>query len=47
MVWAIRGMTLGRTFIADRDGMEEAVTMLSRLVERAIPGGGFREFADL
>ncbi len=47
MVWAIRGMTLGRTFIADRDGMEEAVALLSRVVERAVPGGGFKEFADL
>lgn len=47
VVWAIRGMTMGRTFIADRDGMEEAVALLSRIIERAVPSGSFEEFGDL
>lgn len=47
VVWAIRGMTMGRTFITDRDGMEEAVALLSRLIERAVPTGTFEELAEV
>ncbi|WP_375248967.1 TetR/AcrR family transcriptional regulator [Sphingomonas sp.] len=44
VVWAIRGMTVGRSFINDPEGMDQAVGVLSRLLERAVPSG---RFADL
>jgi AcrR family transcriptional regulator len=47
VVWAIRGMTMGRTFIARRDEMDESVALLSRLIERAVPSGTFEELATL
>lgn len=47
VVWAIRGMTLGRSFIGDRTGMEDAVALMSRLLERAAPNGTFEELSTL
>jgi AcrR family transcriptional regulator len=47
VVWAIRGMTMGRTFIADPSGMEEAVALLSRLIERAVPSGRYEDLAAI
>ena len=47
VVWAIRGMTLGRAFINDRKGIEDAVALLSRILERVAPNGTFEELADL
>lgn len=45
VVWAIRGMTLGRAFTGDAAGMEGAVAQLARLIERAAPSGSFEELA--
>lgn len=45
VVWAIRGMTMGKTFIADPQGMEAAVALLSRLIEKAVPSGRFEDLA--
>lgn len=47
VVWAIRGMTMGRTLIADADGMEAAVALFSRVIDQAVPSGSFEEFAKL
>ncbi len=47
VVWAIRGMTLGRSFIDDRQGMEDAVALLSRILDRVAPGGSFEELASI
>ncbi len=47
VVWAIRGMTMGRTFIADPADMENAVSLFSRLIDRAVPSGTFEDFAKL
>ena len=47
VVWAIRGMTMGRTFIDDPDGMKQAVALFSRLIDRAVPGGRFEDFESL
>ncbi len=47
VVWAIRGMTMGRTFIADPADMENAVSLFSRLIDRAVPTGTFEDFAKL
>lgn len=47
VVWAIRGMTMGRTFISDPEGMEEAVALLSRLIEKAVPSGKYEDLAAI
>jgi AcrR family transcriptional regulator len=47
VVWAIRGMTMGRTFMTDRKSMEDAVALLARLLEAAVPSGSFQDFAKL
>ncbi|WP_315761642.1 TetR/AcrR family transcriptional regulator [Sphingomonas sp. Y38-1Y] len=47
IVWAIRGMTMGRSFIGDREGMEESVALLSRLIDRAAPSGNYEDFASI
>jgi len=47
VVWAIRGMTMGRTFMSDRGGMDEAVALFSRLLNRAVPSGSFEELSSL
>lgn len=43
VVWAIRGMTMGRAFIDGPGEMGEAVALLSRILARAAPGGTFDE----
>ncbi len=47
VVWAVRGMTMGRTFIGDLQGMENAVALFSRLIDRAVPSGRFEDMAKL
>lgn len=47
VVWAVRGMTMGRTFIDDPQGMENAVALFSRLIDRAVPSGRFEDMAKL
>lgn len=47
VVWAIRGMTMGRTFITDSADMENAVSLFSRLIDRAVPSGKFEDLAKL
>lgn len=47
VVWAIRGMTMGRAFIDGPGDMEDAVALLSRILGRAAPTESFRELADI
>ena len=47
VVWAVRGMTMARTFIGDPQGMENAVALFSRLIDRAVPSGRFEDMAKL
>ncbi|MEH3039162.1 MAG: TetR/AcrR family transcriptional regulator [Sphingomonas paucimobilis] len=47
VVWAIRGMTMGRTFITDPREMENAVALFSRLIDRAVPSGSFEDMTKL
>lgn len=47
VVWAIRGMTMGRAFIGDREGMDDAVALFTRLIDRAVPSGSYEEFAGI
>jgi hypothetical protein len=44
VVWAIRGMTMGRNFIDDPADMENAVALFSRLLDRAVPSGRLDDF---
>ena len=46
-VWAIRGMTMGRAFIADTGDMSRAVALLSRILQIAAPTGSFEELRSL
>lgn len=43
VVWAMRGMSLGREFIDDPDAMQESVDLLASLLERAAPNGTLEE----
>ena len=43
VVWAIRGMTMGRAFIDGPGEMDDAIALLSRIIERAAPAGTFEE----
>jgi AcrR family transcriptional regulator len=47
VVWAIRGMTMGRAFIEGPGEMEDAVALFCRMVERAAPGESFQELTKL
>ena len=47
VVWAIRGMTLGQTLLPEREEMIEAVRLLSRVIDRAVPSGAFGDLAHL
>lgn len=47
VVWAIRGMTMGRAFIEGPGDMEDAVALLCRIIERAAPGGTFDELKSI
>lgn len=47
VVWAIRGMTLGQTLIPAREEMIEAVQLLARVIDRAVPDGEFEGLAAL
>ena len=43
VVWAMRGMSLGRDFIDDPDAMRDSVDLLTSLLERAAPNGTLEE----
>lgn len=43
VVWAMRGMSLGRDFIDDPEAMRESVQLLSSMFERLAPGGTLEE----
>lgn len=43
VVWAIRGMTLGRAFIAGPGQMTDALALLSRIIAKVAPNGTFEE----
>jgi AcrR family transcriptional regulator len=43
VVWAIRGMTMGRGFIEGPGVMDDAVALLCRLIDHAAPEGTFAE----
>jgi AcrR family transcriptional regulator len=47
VVWAIRGMTMGRAFIDGPGEMADAVALLSRVLQRAAPSETFQELAAL
>lgn len=43
VVWAVRGMALGRDFIDDPDSMQASVDLLSSMFERLSPSGRLEE----
>ncbi len=43
VVWAMRGMSLGREFIDDQDAMLESVDLLAALLKNAAPNGTLEE----
>ena len=47
VVWAIRGMTMGRAFIAGPGDMADAVALLSRMLARIAPNGTMAELLAL
>lgn len=47
VVWAIRGMTLGRAFIAGPGQMTDALALLSRIIAKVAPNGTFEELLAL
>ncbi|WP_137898812.1 TetR/AcrR family transcriptional regulator [Sphingomonas sp. 2SG] len=47
VVWAMRGMSLGREFIDDPQAMQESVNLLASLLERAAPNGTLEELLPL
>ena len=47
VVWAIRGMTLGRAFIAGPGQMTDALALLSRIIGKVAPNGTFEELLAL
>lgn len=47
VVWAMRGLSLGREFVDDPDQITDAVDLLASLLERAAPNGSVEELLDL
>ncbi|WP_294190704.1 TetR/AcrR family transcriptional regulator [uncultured Sphingomonas sp.] len=46
-VWAVRGMTMGRSFTDGPGSMEDAVALLGQVLGRAAPTGSIRQLVDL
>ena len=46
VVWAMRGMSLGREFIDDPEAMLESVDLLASLLDRAAPDGTIEELLN-
>lgn len=47
VVWAMRGLSLGREFIEDPEQIREAVDLLAKLLENAAPNGTMDELLEL
>lgn len=47
VVWAMRGLSLGREFVEDPEQIRDAVDLLTNLLERAAPNGTVEELVDL